>query len=1066
MTPSLATRHPPSFSEPMQTISFYLWLITLLLGPLLLAWTLSRLLKIRPYLIKLAIVFYALAFLVVGPLLVEQRTPRFGIDLKGGTILVYEMDQDKIPTDMSGRELMEKMTAAVVRRVNPTGTDDVIVRAAGPESLEVIVPGTTAQEINNYKNRITNIGNLEFRILANRKNPTLRRWIELTESKSDQPARYPFPSSVLQPVRLRTETGEQRTEERAVASWFRVNTDEAARKNVTETIDGVFNSQNLSTPVDSDSRIALSDLKLSPAFWTELEQAISDPPREFFSIPDDHKTKIEQGTVAGLYHYVKGASTLYLDRDVAWNIDSEQGLMVLVVEPLRDLEVRSQVRYLPVTGEFLNRASQSVDTDGTPAVSFNLDGQGATRFLQLTRAFQPDADGSKSRLAILLNNEIQSAPSLNEPISNNGQISGNFTMKEAEDLIAVLNAGALPAALNPTPVHEFGIGPTFGKDTVDKGRKAITLGMAAVLVFMLIYYWLAGCIADIALVLNLSMTLGLMILIDASLTLPGLAGLVLSVGMSVDANVLIFERLREEQARGSSFRVAIQNGFDRAKRAIVDANVTTLLTALILYQIGTDQVKGFAVTLIIGILMSMYSALFVTRIVFEVAEQKQWVTQFRAVNLIGTPSLDFVGKNLYCAVASIFLIVGGSSLFFYGGVDKNLDIDFTGGTAIGIRFNENSLSTSATLREQLSEVPDLAIEELQFANRPTGERFIIRTSDQDANRVKDVINKAFGDQLVRVHLQEIEPLPQENVTSDSSTELQELQLQTWQLRFDEEVAVTAIDEMFTVILNQSALPNVNPQWQTSGNTDTDSGLSRQLTLTVSPDVTATNIETLLAQLKGQLEEEPIFEQTLNFGSRVASEMQTRALFAIVLSLAGIIAYLTFRFQKLIFGLAAVIALIHDVLISLGMIALSSHFESWGLPIEQFKINLPMIAAFLTLIGYSLNDTIVTFDRLREIRGKSPDINSVMVNLTINQTLSRTVLTSVTTLMVVVVLFVAGGEGVRGFAYCLLVGVVTGTYSSIYIASPALLWMSKLKIFAGSEQRVSTGSRPENRRETR
>lgn len=1033
----------------MQTISFYLWLITLLLGPLLLAGILSRLLNIRTYLIKLAIVFYALAFLVVGPLLVEQRTPRFGIDLKGGTILVYEMDQDKIPADMSGRELMEKMTAAVIRRVNPAGTDDVIVRAAGSNSLEVIVPGTTAQEINNYKNRITNIGNLEFRILANRKNPTLRRWIELTESKSDQPARYPFPSSVLQPVRLETETGEPQTEERAVASWFKVNTDEAARKNLTETIDGVFNSQNLSTPVDSDSRTALSDLELSPAFWTELEQAISEPPRDFFSIPDDHKTQIEQGTVAGLYHYVKGARTLYLDRDVAWNIDPEQGLMVLVVEPLRDSEVRNQVRYLPVTGEFLNRASQSVDSDGTPAVSFNLDSQGATRFLQLTRAFQPDADGSKSRLAILLNNEIQSAPSLNEPISNNGQISGNFTIKEAEDLIAVLNAGALPAALNPTPAHEFGIGPTFGKDTVDKGSKAIIFGMAAVLLFMLSYYWLGGFVADFALVLNLSMTLGLMILIDASLTLPGLAGLVLSVGMSVDANVLIFERLREEQARGSSFRVAIQNGFDRARRAIVDANVTTLLTALILYSIGTDQVKGFAVTLIIGILMSMYTALFVTRIVFEVAEQKHWVTKFSAFNLIGTPSLDFVGKNRFCAVLSIILIVSGCGLFFSGGVEKNLDIDFTGGTAVGIRFNEDSLSTSATLRDQLSEIPDLAIEELQFANRPTGERFIIRTSDQDATKVKGIINKSLGDQLVRVHLQEIEPLPQDNVTSDNPVELQR---QTWRLRFDEEVSVTAIDEMFTVILAQSALPNANPQWQTSDSTDTDSGLSKQLTLSVSADVTATNIEPLLEQLKTQLEEEPIFEQTLNFGSRVASEMQTRALFAIVLSLMGIIGYLTFRFQKLIFGLAAVIALIHDVLISLGMIAVSSHFEWMGLSIEQFKINLPMIAAFLTLIGYSLNDTIVTFDRLREIRGKSPDINSEMVNLTINQTLSRTVLTSLTTLMVVVIMFLAGGEGVRGFAYCLLVGVVTGTYSSIYIASPALLWMSKFKIFAGSEQR--------------
>jgi SecD/SecF fusion protein len=1033
-----------------------------LVGPWALASVLAGLLRMKQFMWKIAVVFYA-AMLAL-PLLRLPESMKLGIDLSGGTILVYEINTDELAPDArNDPQLMQKMVAAIIKRINPSGVEDVTVRPVGADRLEVIVPGSDPQDVARYRRLITDLGNLEFRILADeRKSAEMRRWIQDTQPDGT----YPFPADVV-----RRDRREGR--DRVVARWYPVSMDEATKKGIPQRTLEVL-SRLSGMPADQiELEMPLSELVKRgmslDGMWEALVEAFKDQ-RMTPTISLEDRRRVQ--SVADLVQYVSAQYTISLHGEIAWyfNPDPEGGLMVLVVQPLGENEDRDRLalRYPAVTGEYLRRAMPQTDTDGSLAVSFVLDSRGAILFRRLTLAYKPEEDKFQHRLAILLNNQIQSAPNLREPITDGaGQISGDFSMQEIEELIAVLDAGALPAALNTQPASQYQIGPTLGSDTIEKGAQAIIGAMCVVLVFMVVYYWFAGGVADVALLLNLLMTLGFMSIIQANLTLPGLAGLVLSVGMSVDANVLIFERIREEQARGATFRMAIRNGFDRATRAIVDANVTTLLTAVILYAIGTDQVKGFAVTLILGILMSMYTALYVSRLVFTLGEQKRWLRGFAAMDLIGKPSIDFLGKLKFCAAASLVLIVVGMAGFFGRGVNGNLDIDFTGGTQVLVRFNEPN--STEDVRNELSDLPDLSVAELRIGNDPAGLRFDVRTSQQDVEAVKEEISNVFGERLARIHMQyELVNGPppgaggQEaagGAEADAGNGEQPAEAleeppasdrYRWALTFDKQVPVSAVEELFDEQLAGSGLQNVDAHFQGRGDAEAARTLFTRIDVTTSA-VPVEPLEKILSQVQASLAKEPIFEQTLNFGGRVAHDMQIKALWAILLSLAGIVAYLWIRFQKAYFGIAAVVALVHDVCITLGMVALS--FWLAGIPfVEHFKINLPMIAGFLTLIGYSLNDTIVTFDRLREVRGKSREITPEMVNLAVNQTLSRTLLTSFTTFIVVAILYFAGGEGVRGFAFCLVVGIITGTYSSVYIASPTLLWLSKQPIFAGPEQR--------------
>ena len=715
-----------------------------------------------------------------------------------------------------------------------------------------------------------------------------------------------------------------------------------------------------------------------------------------------------------------------------------------------------------ITGRFLTRAYETMSDSG-PAVGFTFNTQGGYLFQQLTARYQPrEGAGYRSRLAILLSDEVQSAPTINAIIGASGIIQGQFDQQELNELINVLNAGALEVPLIEQPVNEFSVSPLLGVDVQEKGLSAIMWALIAVFLFTLAYYMFAGMVADICLLVNIIMVVGVMSLIDATFTLPGLAGLVLTIGMAVDANVLIFERMREEQEKGSSLRMCIKNGFDKAFSTIVDANVTTLITAVVLYVIGTDQVKGFAVALFVGILMSMFSALFVGRLIFDVCERKRWLKSLKMFGIVHAANYNFVGKKQVAAIVSVALIVVGMLTVFSRGSD-NLDIDFRGGAMVTFRFEDGSEPTVDDVRNALESKFDtnITLEQLSLSEADGDQTlFRMRTTEKDARTVSDRISEAFEDtpyQLVRQHvtLGDVETIPEaesgddgdEAAASDPFAGGMKAEVALSQ-PMTIETFLGAISDSLGEITNDDGAPRYdNPEAfleveGATGAAPTDK--QEALIVKARTNVPADDFRTALTTLKSDFESKPLFDEVNTFDSAVASETQTDALLAMLFSLVAIIAYLWIRFQRVTFGLAAVVALVHDVLCVLGLVALAAYASgnSFGqmLGLIDFKINLPMVAAFLTIVGYSLNDTIVVFDRIREERGKNPAMTDEIVNRSLNKTLSRTLLTSFTTLLVVFLLYAMGGEGVRGFAFCLILGVIVGTYSSIFVASPVLVWL--------------------------
>ncbi len=889
---------------------------------------------------------------------------RLGIDLAGGTNLVYQVDM--ATATESGKDVdrsIDNMVGAIARRVNPSGTEEVTVRRVGSDRIEIIIPGADQAYVDEMKDRITRLGSLQFEILATPNNSEHRSLIKtanglpLTENK------------VL-------ENG------RTAARWV----DIAEGEDVGRGGGG------------------------------EL-------------LPSVHRTR-------------KGKA----------DADIEQ--VLVVVSP----EARE------VTGKFLVRANEQMDQSGQLVVAFSFDQTGANRFLDLTSEHKPLKDGKRYRLAVLLDDKIQSAPSLNEAIGARGQISGSFTREEIRSLVSVLNAGALDVPLVPDPISEFTISPLLGVDIRNKGIFAIQLSCVVVIAFMAIYYLKAGLIAVLCLMLNILLIMGTMIFVQGTFTLPGLAGLVLTIGMAVDANVLIFERIREELARGASIRMAIHNGFDKAFTAIIDSNLTTLIVAIVLFMIGTDQVKGFAVTLFIGIVMSMFSALYFGRLVFEILEQKRILKSLPMLSIVKSPSLDFIGKRKLAMIVSLFVICSGLAGFASRGED-NLDIDFRGGTMVTFEFDD--ARKLADFRSNLEAEFDASITverltlEGETQESDSGRRWRLRTTVEKSKDVEAGVAKALGDQGLRTvsvsnsELVEIasaaEPAEGEEVDLEESAFAGG---QETTLTFSDEITVnTAARNLEDAIkeLSGSTYSSPGDLFRVTGTKgsgiDGEEGQVRKFSevkLEASKELKKEDLTAALAAMQTDMNNSPLFEDVSKFAKSVGGEMQNQAIIAMLISLGAIIIYVAFRFHRITFGIAAVAALVHDVLVVLGVVALAS-LASGGafgslFGLYDFKINLPMIAAFLTIVGYSLNDTIVVFDRIREVRGKNPNLTPEMINTSLNQTLSRTLLTSLTTFFVVAILYVFGGEGIHGFAFCLLVGVIVGTYSSIYVASPVLLWL--------------------------
>jgi SecD/SecF fusion protein len=739
------------------------------------------------------------------------------------------------------------------------------------------------------------------------------------------------------------------------------------------------------------------------------------------------------------------------------------------------------------------------DFDRTPQVSFTFNNRGGTRFYHVTSRNRPDPNETFFRhLAIILDGQIMSAPRLNEPIRERGRILGNFTPAEVERLVGILRAGALPATLKPLPVSENTMGATLGADTIRNGTRAVGLAFFAVLIFMCIYYRFAGLVASVALLFNLLLTVAFMVFVNATFTLPGLAGLVLMLGMAVDANVLIYERLREERDKGANLFVAIRNGYDRALPAIIDTHLTSIFTAIVLYVVGNDQLKGFGVSLAAGLIISLYTSLFVTRTIFNAWIRMEWLTKLSMFRFFSRPNINFMRIRYYWFTATIILTIFGVTVFLLRG-ERGLNIDFVGGTAYGGRLAPGQARTVGELRtlldnqnaqlqvreaKQLGDDPrsyrivfaDGESRDVVLANTPPGQS----PSDRETNvkeragvlpdwSVEQVFlsadphlnadeERAGKSRYFTVRTTEKEPeivlaSIDRLMRSGGQSLLQKVKMETpvingrrVELNFSDYASPAYVKMLLERQL--ATLAGGGAFVEITGEDRGQEGRHQKMMADLGSPAFAglkdADIKSLVSRLQEEFNARPLSERLENFDAQLAAETQTKAMYAILASWAAILLYLWFRFGSWTFGAAAVICLIHDLFFTLGIIAFCHFAVKWmpGLAgmllIEDFKIDLPAVAALLTLVGYSVNDTIVVFDRIREVRGKNPLLTAQMINDSVNQTLSRTLLASLTTWLVVFVLYLIGGDGVHLFAFVMVIGVIVGTYSSIYIASPLLL----------------------------
>jgi SecD/SecF fusion protein len=598
----------------------------------------------------------------------------------------------------------------------------------------------------------------------------------------------------------------------------------------------------------------------------------------------------------------------------------------------------------PLQGDNVVDASQDFDQLGQPSITMRMSSQGARIWADLTEA---NVDRS---IAVVLDNIVYSYPNVNEPITGGvSNITGSFSVKEAKDLANILKAGKLPA---PAKIIQADVvGPSLGQEAITSGLYSFLIALGVVLIYMIFYYSSAGLVSNVALLVNIFFIFGVLASVQAVLTLPGIAGIVLTIGMAVDANVLIYERIREELRAGKGLRAAVKDGYMNAYSSILDANITTLLTGIILFVFGTGPIRGFAITLIIGILTSLFSAILITRLVFENMLSRKKDFKFgisSTINAFSKVNIDWLGKRKIGYIISGIIIAAGIASLSTRGLNQG--VDFSGGRSYQVRFDQEVNTQEIT--DALSAV---FVDESGVEYRPEVKTF-------------------GGNSQVKI---------------------------TTKFRIDEKGA--DVDEAIQGLLYEG-VKGFFVEAPTEDHFFNDSeGKSIGL-------MSATQV-----------------------GPTIADDIRQSAVLAIIFSLVIIFVYILVRFRKWQFSLGAVAAVFHDSLIVISLFSLLYGILPFSLEIDQ-----AFIAAILTVIGYSLNDTVVVFDRIREYMREHRKMDfTPMVNTALNSTLSRTINTSLTTLFVLLIIFFFGGETIRGFMFALVVGIIVGTYSSLFIASPIM-----------------------------
>ncbi len=1025
---------------------------------------------------------------------------RQGIDLAGGTILIYEVDKDQLKGNW-GSEDIKQLADKLKKRIDPNDLQNVVVRPLGTERVEIILPfaGSNTGEgkanneefIDSVRQKVKQTGVLEFRVLAN--------------TQDDKEA----------------VTDAQKMIDQA---------DEATKLDLKQAAERGLPP---SAPINKTYLVkAAGEIELPVTYeWVELgkeereglglSSKYDESPKVIRSTKGDRIEMTNQILAAkrGMTHVENSAG----DRGPSSYLMYSR--VMLKKERLTD-EAGKKVEYfvltrsnpedsIKVTGDVQVSANSDRDSSGQPAVGFQFV-RGGTQFENLTRRNR--ATSMHRHMAVIMDRKVVSMPHLNDPLPGRGIISGNMTQANVNSQVAILQSGSLSAALKPDPVSENTIGSTLGEQTKTNGLIAVAASFLTVLLFMLVYYRFAGFVACVALFINLLMTVGFMVAMNAAFTLPGLAGIVLMLGMAVDANVLIYERLREEREKGATLATAIRNGYDRALPTIIDTHLTSIGTAIVLYMFGNDALKGFSVSLTVGLIISLFTSLFITRLMFDFWTAKKWLTELKMMKLFARPNFNFMKIRKQMFWLTTISTVVGLALFLYRG-EKVLNVDFTQGTAYGGRLIDGQAKSMAELSKMLGEdqqkellkVKDVSksttsasanIYEVTYEDGTTQSISMVTPPEgaTDEEKKKNLIERLS--KLPDVSVEQVYLASDKDLgfgkslsftvrTTEKEKEIVQLNLdrllrdgKTPLLTFTKVKGFAVTSPLVQVAFDKPVSPSyfrdfVSRALKVQGNEATDDGQSVVVTGVVNADPAVASEEnknqkfsTLLLDFTKNsnfdlfakagadttaskkalteaiqsavttFESRPLPDRLETFDPALAKDTRGKALFAILASWIAILAYLWFRFGSWQFGLAAVICLIHDLCFTLGTIAVCHYVAgtTFGhlLGLHDFKIDLTAVAALLTLVGYSVNDTIVVFDRIREVRGKSPALTPAMINESVNGTLSRTVLAALTVFLVVVVLYLFGGDGIHLFAFVMVMGVIVGTYSSIYIASPLLL----------------------------
>jgi len=883
---------------------------------------------------------------------------------------------------------------------------------------------------------------------------------------------------------------------------------------------------------------------------------------EFRILPTTDRTELTPDEINSFIELLKTKGPKYAsdDRYVWCEIESADNWRMpnSIVAPFGDKHYvlasnrkDETMLHSPEQGQWkLEKAAPSTDEMGRRAIGFKLDERGGRLFANVT------GKNIDRPLCILLDKTAISAPNIQTRIRTQGIITGNFTQTEITDMVNKLNAGSLPARLIEQPISIRSIGPSIGADNRNQGIRAGFIGLILVIACMAIYYTLGGSIADVALLMNLLFTLAIMAALGATFTLPGIAGVILTIGMSVDANVLIFERIREEQQKGTALRMAIKNGYQKAFSAIFDSNLTTVICAFFLLWRGSEDIKGFAIVLMLGLISNLFTAVFATRVIFDWLLAKRLIKErLIMLQLIRRPNINWMRFRPVFFTISAVLTIGGLAIFFTRNDVKNnkYDIEFTGGTIVQINLKEGvslprgdvenkirqvglnignsalaaasvysvgktgksyEITTTATNKttaaitfaesgqkgQQTLQSVTAAITkaEAKFPRRlsnlvvtqttQSSPSFVVSTSQISPSLVKNVLAAAFPNaQISEPQVDEVvnnavktafegeleiqrnlepEITSKEKITNelaDAEPELvdflggikiqcriakaataQDLDQRMGDLRFKPDMQ--SLDWSVRYKIFGPDMKTMEPNQPISSfvyvSAQPEAGL-RELT----EDEWTRFVENETAKVLAGTTLETSLPRVTQISPSVGAEARTRAVIAIVLSLLALLAYIWFRFGNLRYGLGAVVTLFHDTCATVGAVTACTYIAGTiigqKLLIGDFKINLAMIAAFLTLIGYSLNDTIVIYDRIRENRRKG-GLTPQIINDSINDTLSRTLLTGTTTLVVVFIMYIFGGQGLRGFNFAMLFGIIEGTYSSIAISAPILLLGAKVR----------------------